>query len=171
MARDVGCLGAVRAEWFANRAQRKANLDRQLGEPWTPGRLSERGAEVRKDLPSAPLADWLRFDSVHSVARNLIGGDIDDLDDELFEEVIEDARYAPYLLRQDAELRDLRSSEAVRLDSDFPYQSIAGLSREMVERLTQARPDSLSAAGRVPGITPAALSAVLVHARRMAEMG
>jgi tRNA uridine 5-carboxymethylaminomethyl modification enzyme len=52
------------------------------------------------------------------------------------------------------------------LGDDFPYHAIAGLSREMVERLAKARPATLAAAGRVAGITPAALAALLVHARR-----
>jgi tRNA uridine 5-carboxymethylaminomethyl modification enzyme len=84
------------------------------------------------------------------------------------EEMAEDAAYAPYLERQDRELRDLRASEAMPLPDDFPYASIPGLSREMIERLTRARPATLAAAGRIPGITPAALAALLVHARKEA---
>jgi tRNA uridine 5-carboxymethylaminomethyl modification enzyme len=89
-------------------------------------------------------------------------------DSDVAEEVAEDAAYAPYLARQDSELRDLRASDAVPLGDAFPYEKIAGLSREMVERLCLARPSSLAAAGRVPGVTPAALAAVLIHARRLA---
>src|SRR5690606_20963503 len=85
------------------------------------------------------------------------------------QEAAEDALYAPYLERQDAELRDLRASEALRLEADFPYAAIPGLSNEMIERLGAARPTTLAAAGRVPGVTPAALAALLVHARRRAR--
>jgi tRNA uridine 5-carboxymethylaminomethyl modification enzyme len=81
----------------------------------------------------------------------------------------EDAAYAPYLARQDAELRDLRASEALMLAPDFPYAAVPGLSNEMVELLTSAAPGTLAAAGRVAGVTPAALSALLVHARRLAS--
>jgi tRNA uridine 5-carboxymethylaminomethyl modification enzyme len=88
-------------------------------------------------------------------------------DTELAAEVAEDAAYAPYLARQEGELRDLRASEALPLGDDFPYADIPGLSREMVERLSRARPATLASAGRVPGITPAALAALLVHARRI----
>ena len=84
------------------------------------------------------------------------------------EEVEEDAAYAPYLARQDAELRELRSSDAVPLGDDFPFAEVPGLSNEMVERLQRARPDTLAAAGRIAGITPAALASLLVHARRRA---
>lgn len=89
---------------------------------------------------------------------------------ELAEELAEDAAYAPYLARQEAELRDLRASDTVPLPRDFPYGSVPGLSNEMVERLSRAQPDSLAAAGRVPGITPAALSALLVQARRLQQI-
>jgi tRNA uridine 5-carboxymethylaminomethyl modification enzyme len=89
-------------------------------------------------------------------------------DPALVEEIAEDAAYAPYLERQDRELRDLRASEALPLGDAFPYAETPGLSREMVERLTRARPATLAAAGRLPGITPAALAALLVHARREA---
>ena len=92
------------------------------------------------------------------------------LDAELAAELAEDAAYAPYLARQDSELADLRAGEALPLGDDFPYEAIAGLSREMVERLSRARPATLAAAGRVPGITPAALAALLVHARRRSDL-
>lgn len=65
-------------------------------------------------------------------------------------------------------MRDLRASEALPLSADFPYHAVPGLSNEMVERLSASAPATLAAAGRVPGITPAALSALLVHARRRA---
>jgi tRNA uridine 5-carboxymethylaminomethyl modification enzyme len=104
--------------------------------------------------------------------RNWIGEPIlaaaKSADSDLSEELAEDAVYAPYLARQDSELRELRASEALRLGDDFPYGAIPGLSREMIERLARARPETLAAAGRVPGVTPAALSALLVHARRLA---
>ena len=66
----------------------------------------------------------------------------------------------------ESELRDLRASEQIALDDDLDYAGIAGLSNEMVERLSTARPDTLAAASRIRGITPAALAAILVHARR-----
>jgi tRNA uridine 5-carboxymethylaminomethyl modification enzyme len=88
------------------------------------------------------------------------------VDPALADEVEEEARYAPYLARQDAELRDLRAGEALPLDDRLDFAAIPGLSREMAERLGAARPATLGAAGRVPGITPAALAVLLVHARQ-----
>ncbi len=88
-------------------------------------------------------------------------------DPDLAAELAEDARYAPYVARQDSELRELRAAESLKLPRDFPFAEVAGLSHEMVERLEGARPDSIAAAGRVRGISPAALAALLVHARKL----
>jgi len=84
------------------------------------------------------------------------------------EEAVEDARYAPYVERQQAEVAELRASERVRLTDALDFAAIPGLSTEMVERLSVARPATLAEAGRVRGITPAALTAILLHANRRA---
>jgi tRNA uridine 5-carboxymethylaminomethyl modification enzyme len=86
----------------------------------------------------------------------------------LLDEAIEDHRYAPYVQRQEAEVARLRGDEAVRLPRNLDFAAVPGLSNEMVERLSQARPSTLGAASRVRGVTPAALAAILVHARRRA---
>jgi tRNA uridine 5-carboxymethylaminomethyl modification enzyme len=83
-------------------------------------------------------------------------------------EIAEDARYAPYLQRQAAEVDALRRDESLRLDPALDYAAIPGLSAEMVERLAKAAPTTLGGAGRIRGITPAALSAILFHARKRA---
>jgi tRNA uridine 5-carboxymethylaminomethyl modification enzyme len=62
----------------------------------------------------------------------------------------------------------MRADEAVRIPDTLDYRSIGGLSREMVERLEAARPLTMGAAGRVRGLTPAALAVILVHCRRLA---
>lgn len=166
IALATGCVGSQRREWFEQRQDHRSRLQSALAEEWSAAQLDERGLEVRRDLAPAPLSSWMRFDAVAGDAALLLSEHCPDDQADLFDEVIEDARYAPYLARQEAELRDLRASEALTLSPDFPYAEIPGLSREMVERLSAARPDSLASAGRVPGVTPAALSALLVHARR-----
>ncbi len=164
----VGCIGAERADWFARREDQRAVLDRALDREVTGNELARADLPVRTDAGRLALREWLRFGGVE--LRDLEPWlDLAALTDaELAAEVAEDAAYAPYLARQDGELRDLRAAEAMPLGDDFPYAAIPGLSREMVERLDRARPATLAAAGRVPGITPAALAALLVHARRRA---
>ena len=87
---------------------------------------------------------------------------------ELVHEVLEDAAYAPYLARQAAELNDVAASENVALPPTLDYTALPGLSNEMAERLQAARPATMGEAGRIRGITPAALALLLVHSRRAA---
>ncbi|HMI19934.1 MAG TPA: tRNA uridine-5-carboxymethylaminomethyl(34) synthesis enzyme MnmG [Sphingomonas sp.] len=83
-------------------------------------------------------------------------------------EALDDARYAPYLDRQRAEVARLRTEANTGLGGIVSYRAIGGLSNEMVERLEAARPADLAAASRIRGITPAALAAILVAAQRRA---
>jgi len=168
LAIDTGCVGAERADWFARRESKRESLERALDREVSSAALAGEGLPIRNDTGRLPLREWLRFGGVDLAALSpWIAADAA-ADIDLAEEVAEDAAYAPYLARQDSELRELRASEALPLGDDFPYDAIAGLSREMVERLGKARPATLAAAGRVPGVTPAALAALLVHARRLA---
>lgn len=76
--------------------------------------------------------------------------------------------YAPYLERQRREWEAVRRDSRVKLGATFDYSSVAGLSNEMVERLSTATPETLDQASRVAGVTPAALSALHVAASRAA---
>ncbi|MBV1918501.1 MAG: tRNA uridine-5-carboxymethylaminomethyl(34) synthesis enzyme MnmG, partial [Sphingomonadaceae bacterium] len=168
LARDAGCVGSGRQAWFDRREARRGLLNASLDVEISARELVAQGLPVKSDGGRLPLREWLRFGGVDVQAlRPWLGESVYE-DPLLLDELAEDAAYAPYLARQDSELRDLRASEALLLGDEFPYGDIAGLSREMVERLMNARPATLAAAGRVRGITPAALAALLVHAKRKA---
>ena len=168
LAIAAGAVGMDRVEWFVRRSDRRAELDAELDRPIGAAELADAGVAVRRDSGRLSAGEWLRFNSVDLAALRPWLSDAWETDADLSEEVVEDAVYAPYVARQEAELRTLRASEGIALAESFAFSAVPGLSNEMIERLTAARPSSLAAAGRVPGITPAALSALLVHARRIA---
>ncbi len=165
----AGCVGPERRSWYEKREQAReiwtAALERELAAV----ELARSGLAVRDDGSRRSLREWLRFGGVDLEGLSSWLPPECATDSEMGAELAEDAAYAPYLQRQDSELRDLRASEAVPLGEHFPFASVPGLSREMVERLEAARPANLSAAGRIAGITPAALAALLVHARRRVD--
>ena len=113
-------------------------------------------------FPDVQLADLLDLIPTESVSRETRG----EWSTDVVAEAEQDGRYAPYVDRQAAELRDLAANEQIRIPDALDYRRIAGLSNEMVERLDSARPETLAAASRIRGITPAALAAILVHAKR-----
>jgi tRNA uridine 5-carboxymethylaminomethyl modification enzyme len=83
------------------------------------------------------------------------------------DEMLIEHRYEPYVRRQRAEV-EKAAALALPLDQGFDFAAVAGLSLEMVERLSSARPDSIAQASRIRGITPAAVTALMVAARRTA---
>jgi len=163
----AGCVGDERQGWFERREQHRAAFVGVFEREIAAKDLADHGLNVRRDTGLKRVEEWLRHDGLDLDALGpWLGNDLAS-DPSLAQEMAEDAAYAPYLARQDAELQDLRSSEALALTPNFPYAQVPGLSNEMVERLGDAAPPTLAAAGRVPGVTPAALAAVLVHARRL----
>lgn len=79
-----------------------------------------------------------------------------------------DALYAPYVERQQREWEAVWRDTRVRVPCEFEFAEVAGLSNEMVERLSNVRPETLDQASRIPGVTPAALSALFVAVTRRA---
>ena len=88
---------------------------------------------------------------------------------EVAEQLEIDARYAGYLQRQSADIEAFRKEEALLLPEDLDYDEVGGLSRELREKLKAHGPATLGAAARIPGMTPAALTALLGHVRRAGE--
>jgi tRNA uridine 5-carboxymethylaminomethyl modification enzyme len=167
LAIEAGCVGAGRRRWFERRTVGREAWRSALAREASGSELAGAGLSVRRDAGRKRLGEWLRFDlSLADLAPWLDPGL--DSDDELAAEVAEDALYAPYLERQEAELRQMRASAGVAL-GHLTYAAVPGLSREMVERLDSARPTTLADASRIRGITPAALAAILVYARRSTE--
>ena len=165
VAEAAGCLGAARTDHQHRRSAIRTETRAALDHSITASALADRGATVGRDGARRSAFDWLRFDGVAlaHVAPAFGTGRSD-----VTAELLEDARYAPYLERQAEEIERLRRDEGVLLPVDLDFGMIPGLSNEMVDRLGTARPPSLAAASRVRGVTPAALSAILLHARRRA---
>ena len=76
-------------------------------------------------------------------------------------------KFAGYIERQNEQVERFKKMESVRLPEDIDYRSLSGLSNEVVEKLTRIRPMSLGQASRISGITPAAISVLQVHLKRM----
>ena len=169
MAVNICAVGAGRRDVFESRDAEKAALHHELGVPASADRLINHGIDVKRDAGKMSLRDWLRYPTVGvrqllAVSRETL---IDAIPDSpLIAEIEQDGRYAPYLERQETEIQNLAANKQIQLPVALKYQSVAGLSNEMVERLDAARPENLAAAARVRGITPAALAAILVHAKR-----
>jgi tRNA uridine 5-carboxymethylaminomethyl modification enzyme len=86
--------------------------------------------------------------------------------EEVLEQVEIQAKYEGYLGRQREEILRFKKVEGIRIPDRFVFEGISGLSREIVEKLTQIRPQSLGQAARIPGVTPAAISLLMIQLKR-----
>lgn len=164
-AEEAGLLGPERLAWVRARAEARAGLEQRFDTRLSATMVAANGGQVSQDGAVRSVREWLRFPGV--ALEQLLPEGLDATPDALLAEAVEDARYAPYIERQQAELAEMRANDHIHLPEDFGYAAVPGLSAEMVQRLSSARPTTLGAASRVRGVTPAALAAVLVHARKV----
>ncbi len=168
LAIAAGCVSAERRRHFEAAEAERRRIEALLAVSYGACALQDAGVAVRDDGTKRTLGEWLRAPELDAGGLCRLVPELRAAPSRLLEEKVQDHRYAPYVERQRSEIARLRADETVRIPSELDYAKIGGLSHEMVERLMRARPSTLGAASRVRGITPAALSAILVHARRKA---
>jgi tRNA uridine 5-carboxymethylaminomethyl modification enzyme len=149
----------------AERAVARALLDTATA---SPSQLAAGGIEARQDGVIRSAFEWLRFPAMTREAALRLWPALSAIRPALFDSLVVDAQYARYLDRQDEDVARFRRDEALALVAGLDFRRIPGLSHEMADRLAAAAPATLGAAGRVPGITPAALVALLPYTRRAA---
>ena len=167
LALEMGCLSPARRDWFVSRETQRTALRKAMECNVTGSALADLGLDVREPGQKQSLFSWMRFITLSQAQLAALCPEAALCSKAIIDELAEDARYAPYIARQEAEIREMRANDSISLQ-DVDFTSVSGLSNEMVERLNAARPATLGAAERVRGITPAALAAILVQAKRRA---
>ncbi len=77
-----------------------------------------------------------------------------------------EAKYSGYLKRQQADIEVFQKDDKLKIREDTDYSKIGGLSREMVQKLSKINPSTIGEASRIPGVTPAAITAILGYVKR-----
>jgi len=154
----VSRLGPLALELGALNSDQAGRISAHLDAKGKAERALDRTASGRElgfsDPARKPLAEWARREDAVDLVRRLLPRSA------AAEEAIADAAYAPYLERQRGELAARTRDRSISIPRSFDFSSVPGLSSEMRERLATALPADLDQAGRVPGVTPAALSAL-----------
>lgn len=162
-----GCVGAERARRHTLFATALGEaLARARSETETPARLAAVGIPINQDGRRRSALEVLSLPGITPAEAARAFPWIAALPPAIRTQLEAEALYAPYLERQEAELRLLAREERTRIPEGLDFADVSGLSNEMRQRLTRARPATLGSAGRVPGITPAAMAALAVHLRR-----
>ncbi len=161
-----GCVGATRA------AAHRAFVDtvgkaeaRARQESATPTAFAAAGAPVNQDGRRRSAFEALGMPSLPESGLAVLFPWLRDLPPRVLAELRARALYLPYVERQAAELRALDREDRLSIPDDLDFAAVPGLSLEMRHRLSTARPATLGSAGRIAGITPAAIAALAVHLR------
>ncbi|MCA3377981.1 MAG: tRNA uridine-5-carboxymethylaminomethyl(34) synthesis enzyme MnmG [Roseomonas sp.] len=165
-----GCVGADRAG--RHRAFANAVVDalaRATADGATPAALSGFGITVNQDGRRRSVLEVLALPGVAMERVEAAFPWLREVSPAIRTQLEAEALYAPYLRRQEAERRLLEREEKAAIAETLDFDSVVGLSAEMRQRLKAARPATLGAAGRIQGVTPAALAALAVHLRRDAQ--
>ncbi len=163
----VGCVGAARARAFGDKARRiddgralVASLEA------TPSELARHGIRVARDGERRTAARLLGYPGIDFARLAAVWPELARIAPDAAEQIGIACRYAGYLDRQEADIEMFRRDERLGLPRALDYRAIGGLSGEAVEKLDLARPATIGQAARIPGITPAAVTALLRHVRR-----
>jgi len=169
---DLGVVGSIRAQAYTEKMSALAAARETLESlRISPTEASRKGLKINQDGVLRSALDLLSYPEISfAQLRDLWPDVLTSLAPEIVEQVEIDALYRGYLTRQEADIIAFRKDESLRLPPDLDYDAVGGLSTEMRERLKKAQPTTLGQAGRVAGVTPAALTALLIHVRRANRM-
>ncbi|HBR69764.1 MAG TPA: tRNA uridine-5-carboxymethylaminomethyl(34) synthesis enzyme MnmG [Rhodospirillaceae bacterium] len=163
----IGCVGSAREKIWNEKAQ-KLEAARVLvsGLVTTPNQLESYGIGVNKDGVRRSAADLLGYPDIDWEQLQSVWPELEKIEPGIREQIEIDALYAGYMDRHEADIQAFRKDEALALPANMDYAAIGSLSNEVRQKLEQARPATLGAASRIPGMTPAAVVALLRHVKK-----
>ena len=163
----VGAVGTARSWVFGAKMARLAAARAQVERlQATPAELARAGFKINQDGVRRSAFTLLAYPGITLSRLAAMWPELKGIRREIGEQLEIDAHYAGYIDRQAADIRAFRRDEALALPDDLDYGRVGGLSAEAREKLTVTRPATLGAAARIPGITPAALTALLGFVKR-----
>jgi tRNA uridine 5-carboxymethylaminomethyl modification enzyme len=168
----VGCVGARRAEAFGRKltALDEARAFAQ-SVSLTPSEAARHGLALNRDGQRRTAFELLSYPTITLAELAQVWPRLGALAPEIAGQLETDARYAVYLSRQDADIAAYRRDESLALPDSLDYAALAGLSMEVRHKLESIRPRTIGQAGRIDGVTPAALTLLAAHVRRGRRRG
>jgi tRNA uridine 5-carboxymethylaminomethyl modification enzyme len=166
----LGCVGGVRAAQFqAKMAALTAARELTTSLSVTPNEAARFGVALNHDGQRRTAFDLLSYPSLGITDLARIWPQLAGLEPKVAEQLETDAKYAVYLDRQSADIDAYRRDESFALPAELDYAALPGLSHEIRQKLEASRPRTIGQAGRIDGITPAALTLLVAHVRRSAK--
>ncbi len=166
----AGCVGTERQQAFhakTDALEKARALARTLSA--SPNELARHGLKINRDGVRRSVADLLAYPDISFAQLAVIWPELLAFGVGVSEQLEIDSKYAGYMGRQDADIRAFQKDEALALPADLDLDAIGSLSTEIRQKLRHVQPATLGAAARIPGMTPAAVIALLRFVKRPKE--
>ena len=164
---DIGVVGEPRYTVFK---AKKANIDhyRYLTQSLTTkySELEKTDIKVKQDGTKRTAYNIMSYDDVSRETINQLWPELAEMPDDVYEQIEIEARYSGYIKRQMADIEVFKKDEKLKIREDIDYSKIGSLSREMVQKLSKVKPATIGEASRIPGVTPAAITAILGYIKK-----
>lgn len=164
---ELGCVGQTRVNAFSNKMDRyTAGKELLSSLSFTPNDMKRSGVQLRMDGTRRSAFALLGFQDVSLAQLSQLAPELSQIDEATAKQLEIDALYHQYVGRQERDAEALRRDEAIEIPSNFDFLSLSGLSSELKSKLNSHRPATLSAAAKIDGMTPAALTLLLALIRQ-----
>lgn len=171
LGRDLGVVGEVRARHFDSKRTTvdalAEKLRRRVLSPGSDLAMTLEAATGERISKEGSLLGFLKRPAVSLRGlTEVLAPELAGMTAEVLDQVEIEAKYAGYIRRQDEEIARVRRHERIQIPAALEYGAIEGLSNELSQKLAQVRPTTLARAARIPGMTPAALSLLLIYIKK-----
>jgi tRNA uridine 5-carboxymethylaminomethyl modification enzyme len=167
---DLGIVGPIRAKVFhVKQVALTAARERLQLPTLSPAKAAQAGWAINQDGRVRSAWEYLAYKGIGFAELAIIWPDLAEVSTDIAAQLEIEALYAGYLDRQAADVAALRRDESLGLPDSLDYAAVGGLSNEVLQKLEAIRPATLGQAGRIEGVTPGALTALLSHVKRRAK--
>ncbi len=167
---SLGCVGPERTAVFEDKMRRLNDARQQITDTtYTPTELKNAGLSVTQDGNRRSAYDLLSFPDFDFDTLVSLNPDAANIDDDIKLQLSRDALYHHYIERQRRDVEAMKRDEGQKIPTGFDFLSLEGLSNELKSKLEKVRPETLGQAGRIDGMTPAALTLLLAKLRQNAR--
>ena len=167
VGRELGCVGEPRFNAFNAKMDALSTGKARLNDlSISASEAADAGIRISRDGAKRTGLELLAFADVEFSAVTSLRPELADISVEIQDQLKRDALYAQYVRRQAQDVDSLKKDQAQAIPDGFDYEALQGLSHELKQKLIAVRPETLAQAGRVEGMTPAALTLILAKLRK-----
>jgi len=164
---ETGCVSDERYAVFKEKKKQIEAFGQKAEQlSISPNELERFGVVTKKDGVRRSCFNTMSYPGVSRETIISIWPEVSNIPEEIYEQVEIEAKYAGYIKRQQADIEVFKKDENLHIKDDIDYSKIGGLSREMVAKLSKVKPSTIGEASRIPGVTPAAITAILGHLKK-----